>query len=883
LYNFQNKIFSFAHFSHNFQRVLFTLVFIAGFAIAAEAQDTLLRASPDTLRIAADTLLKDSTGVSKKKDKLNAKVEYNAIDSISFDLDIQKVFLYKEAEINYEKTNLKAAYIEINFKETTAFAKGVTDSTEKETGTPVFKDGDKSFKSKILTYNFETKKGIIANVITQEGEGFLHGETVKKLEDNTTNAHKGGYTTCNLDHPHFELHYTRAKVIPDNKIVTGPIYLSIADVPLPLALPFGLFPNKKGRSSGIIIPSYGEAVGRGFFFENGGYYWGISDYMDLEVRGDIYTRGSWAVKPKFNYKKRYKFNGNLDFGYAINKLGTEGTPDYSKSRDFYILWSHRQDPKARPKSNFSANVNIQSNKFNRYNPVSANNYLSNTFNSSISYQYTEAGKYFFTANLNHTQNTINKTISLSLPDISFSVNQFYPFRKQKASGKQRWYENISINYRMNAKNEVSTYDSLLFKQKMYDDFRYGMQHSIPISSSIKILKYFNLTNAVGFNDKMYGNYIQKTWINDTLIQNNDTVVGYVKTDTISGFRQAIDFNFSSSLSTKLYGMLQFKKGPVRAIRHVLTPNVGFSYRPDFGAKSWGYYKEVQKDTTGNIQRYSVFSNGIFGSPPDKKSGSLNFSLSNNLEMKVRSRKDTVTGMRKIVLIENFTISTSYDLAKDSMRWSRINMNGHTRLFKNVQIQYGSQWDPYALDSTHTRNINVFEWDKNHRLLRLVNTSWNFGLNWNISSQQFQKKEAQQLQEKVPLNPEIEQIISQPGDYINWNNAWSANINYTFRYQSNFNATKNAMKHEIIQSLSFSGDLSITSKWKLSVMSGYDFKNSKITYTSVNIIRDLHCWEMRLNWIPIGGMKSWNFQINVKASVLQDLKLTKKKDFRDRWE
>lgn len=866
------------------------LVFLLLFSISGFSQDTLkIGPTPDTLKLSADTLLKDSTAVSKKKkEKLNSKVDYSATDSVSMDMTVQKVFLFNDAEINYEKTNLKAAYIEISFKKSTAFAKGVTDSTGKEIGVPNFKDGEQSFKSKLLTYNFETKKGIISRVITQQGEeGYMHGDIVKRMPDNTINAHKGGYTTCNLDHPHFELHFTKAKVIPNNKIVTGPVYLSIADVPLPLALPFGLFPNKKGRSSGILIPSYGESASRGFYFENGGYYWGISDYMDLKVLGDVYTRGSWAVKPTFNYKKRYKYNGTFDFGYAINKTGTEGTPDYIKNRDFYVRWSHRQDAKARPKSNFSANVNIQSNKYNQYNPVSASNYLSNTFNSSISYQYTEAGKYYFTANMNHSQNTLNKTVTVTLPELSFSVNQFYPFRAKNVTGKTRWYENISMNYNMNTRNELSTYDSLFLKPEMYDQFRYGMQHSIPVSSSIKILKVLNMTNSFSFNDRFYPNSIQKTWVNDTLFSNNDTVVGYVHTDTINGFRQAMDYSFTSSLTTKLYGMVQFKKGPVRAIRHVLTPSVSFSYRPDFGAKSWGYYKEVQSDTLGTMQRYSIFSNGIYGTPSDGKSGALNFSLSNNLEMKVRSKKDTISGMKKIVLIESFTISSSYDLAKDSLRWSNINMSGHTTLFKNLQLQYTSSWDPYALDSTRTRNINKFEWDVHHRLLRLENTTWSFGLNYNIGSQQFQKNKDKKApstptQEK-PKDEEVEQILSQPQDYINWNNAWNLSLKYTFNYRSNYNSTADKMKSELIQTLSFNGDISVTNKWKLSATSGYDFKNNKITYTSLNIIRDLHCWEMRINWIPIGGMKSWNFQINVKASVLQDLKLTKKKDFRDTWD
>lgn len=871
-----------------FSRLIYLFVILITLSLNTNGQNPVeAKPSDSSLKVVVDTTKKDSLQIKANKKALKVKVEYSSDDSICFDFKIQKAFLYKNAEINYEKINLKAAYVEASFKNNIAFAKGVTDSTNKETGTPEFKDGDQTFRSKTLEYNFDTKKGVSTNVITKEGEGYLHGSIIKKMTNNTTNAYKGGYTTCDLDHPHYSMIYTKAKVIPDSKIITGPVFLNIEDVTLPVFLPFGLFPNKKGRNSGILIPSYGESANRGFYFENGGYYFGISDYMDLEVRGDIYTRGSYAIKPTFAYKKRYKYSGNFSFNYALNKTGTEGTPDFSKSKDFSIRWTHNQDPKARPNSTFSANVDLQSRKYNQYNPVSANNYLSNTFSSSVAYQTTLWEKWFFTSNLNLTQNTLTKSVTVTLPEISLSTNQFYPFRSNNVVGKTKWYENISVNYKMNARNELDTYDTLLFKPEMFDQFNYGMQHSIPISSSIKLFKHFNLTNTLSFNERWYPKSISEHWVNDTLKTATDTVVGYVRTDTINGFKAAHDFSFSSSLSTKIYGILQFKKGPVNAIRHVITPNIGFSFRPDFADPWWGYYRKVQVDSTGRKELYSIFEDGnyhsLYGTPPSGKSGSINLSLSNNLEMKVRSRKDTVTGTKKIILIDNFTISTSYDLAKDSIKWAPISMNGHTTLFKNLQIYYASVWNLYALDSLG-RTINRYEWDVNHRLMRFNNNSWSFSLNWNTSSEKLKNKNKKDVKKPVSGTPEeIDAVNNNPSDYLDWNNSWSLNIAYTFRRTSNYIALTDKTKKSIIQTLSFNGDVSITPKWKFSFNSGYDFENGKFSYTSVNVIRDLHCWEMRFNWIPIGGMKSWNFAINVKSSVLKDLKLTKKKDFRDRWQ
>ncbi len=881
-----------------FSWILLPLFLALGSSTSAQT-DTIPRISMDTVNrirpLVADSLvmhlgdsisLSDTTGKkkfeAKKKSAITSKVEYSATDSISLDLENQKVFMYRDADIKYEKIHQKAAYVEIDFETSILTALPKTDSAGISYGLPEFSEGDQTFKSKEMKYNFETRKGFIRSIITQEGQGYLHGDVVKKMDNDISNLRGGGFTTCDLEHPHFSLKFTKAKVIPNNKIVTGPAYLTIEDVPLPLILPFGLFPNKRGQTSGVLIPTYGESTERGFYLENGGYYFGINDYMELKLVGDIYSRGSWAIKPIFNYRKRYKHSGTFNFNYAINTSGVRETTSFQRRRDFRLTWSHRQDPKARPKSQFNASVNFGSSTFNKYNPVSVSDHLTNTFGSSISYSTTFGERVSFSTALRHSQNTSNKTVNLTLPEVALSVNRFFPLRKQGKVSNLKWYDNISVNYSMNARNEVDTYDSLLFTRNMMNSFRNGVQHKIPVSLTLKVLKYFSLTNSVDFTERWYSMSINKQWINDTLFSGNDTTVGYVRTDTISGFKAVHEYGFSSSLNTNLYGMVQFKKGPVRALRHVFRPSVSFSYRPDFGSSKFGYYRSVQSDTAGNYRRYSIFGGegtytSVYGTPADGKSGRVGFSLNNNLEMKVRSKSDTVTGMKKVMLIESFTLNTSYDLARDSLKWSPLTLSARTTLFKKLQIQYSAVYDPYIKDK-NSRSLNQFEWDVNKRLFRKENSSWNFSFAYNFSSGK--KKSSTGSSSVVMPASQAEEIIEKPDNYINWNNAWNFSFSYNLRYNDFMDYKSMKLNNKLIQTLGFNGDINITPKWKVNVTSGYDFESNKLSYTSMSVYRDLHCWEMRFNWIPIGYLKSWNFYIKVKAEMLQDLKLNRKKDFRD---
>ncbi len=842
-----------------------------------QAQDSIGQRKPDSLSVKAKIAADSLKNQTKSKSKLEAKVEYSSKDSLRFEIKSQKVYLFNEADIKYQDISLKAAYVEIDFPKNLVFAKGIPDSTGKDQGTPEFTQGSQTFKSKKINYNYTTKRGFINTVFTKQDEGYLHGTIVKKMENDVTYIKNGSYTTCDLEeNPHFAFRFNKAKIIPGKKVITGPAYMEIADVATPLIIPFGFFPNKSGQRSGILLPTYGESNNRGFFFENLGYYWAISHYMDLRIQGDIYTRGSWAIKPTYTYNKRYHFNGLINLSYAQNKIGESDSPDYQQSNDFRIRWTHSQDPKARPRSSFSANVNIVSNSFNKYNPSSSTEaYLSNTFQSSINYSTNFAGKYFININFGHSQNTLTKIFNVTLPQISFSVNQFYPLRRKNPVGKLRWYEQISTKYNLDMENQYNTYDSLIFSPGWEKQLKNGIRHSIPISGTFRVLKFFNWTNALNMTDRMYFSTIRKSFINAEYTA-TDTIPGYYKTDTIYGFANAFDFSVSSSLNTRLYGMYQFKGGPIVAIRHMLTPSVSFSYTPNWGSPTMGYWRTIENDTNKlNPGRYSIFQNNIYGGPPGQKSGLISFSLSNNLEMKVRNRKDTINGYKKIPLIDDLSLRISYDIARDSLNWSPLTISGRSTIVKGLTIQYASSWDIYAHDSLN-RRINVTEWKAHHRLLHLDNTKWDIGLTYSLSSDKVKGKK--KPDQGTPQ--ERQDILDYYDYYVDFDIPWSFNIIYNFSYTKAYDASSQKRVGKIIQTLGFSGQLNITPKWKISLTSGWDFVNNQLSYTSIDVYRDLHCWEMRFGWVPKGAQQSWNFSINVKASVLQDLKLNKKKDFRD---
>lgn len=835
---------------------------------------------------------------------LDAKVIYSARDSIRFDIRRQVVHLYGDADMEYGDIHLTSAYINIDFNRKELFAMGMPDSLGEIKGNPIFKEGTQSFESKELRYNFETQKGRTVQVITEEADGYLHGEVVKMMDDKVVYVSSGKYTTCDEAHPHFHISFNRAKIIANDRIITSAPRLTIEGVKTPLALPFGFFPNTRGRASGIIIPSYGETNNRGFYLENGGFYWGISDYIDLSIRGDIYSRGSWATRVGSNYRKRYKYNGHFNVNYAINILGERDLPGYERSRDFRVQWSHNQDPKAHPNSVFRASVNAGSSSYNRFNPTTSQDYLSNTFSSNISYSANWAGRYNLSINARHSQNTITETVDMSLPEITFGVSRFYPFRRRNAEGRLRWYEDITMNYNMNASNQISTTEQDMFTSAMFTDMKNGVQHSIPISHNMRVLRHFNLTNSINYTERWYFQKVEQEWEPENgMIHPFDPAMGIpgqVIRDTIPGFYAVRDFNYSTSLNTTLYGMMQFSRGPVTAIRHVLRPSTGFSFRPDFADPFWDYYDYYDDPNREDPVRYSYYDGARYGVPAAGRSGSINFSVSNNLEMKVRSKRDTVSGERKITLIDNLSLSTSYNLAADSLNLSDISIRGRTRLFGQFDITYSSSWSPYAADE-QGRPINTFLWDAERKLLQMRNTAWGLNFNYRLSSKDSRQDNGstpnggrqqvgattfddvnahgndqhngEQMQQERPELP--------PRGEIDYSVPWSLRFSYSFNYNSRYDRRELKTDRDYTQNLNFSGDVNLTPRWRIGFSSGYNFQEKEITYTSVDIYRDLHCWELLINWIPFGFRQSYNLTLRVKSSVLQDLKLTRRTHHLDR--
>lgn len=803
----------------------------------------------------ADTIKKSLNDNSFLKEK----VTYSATDSMVLDMEHQKVYLYNHAIVVYEDMKLEAGYIELDYGKNLLYSKGIQDSAGNIVQKPISEQGGEKFNAGEIYYNFKTKKGKIKDVITQQGDGYIHGHDIKKDTNNIYYVARGKYTTCDLEHPHYYIGAKKIKVIPEDKIITGPAELWIADIPTPLAIPFGYFPNKKGRTSGILLPTYGESNNWGFFLKDGGFYFGMSEYVDLALRADVYSNGSFGVKANSNYKMRYRYYGGLNINYSRMIDGDLALPNSTTRNDFFVRWNHSQDTKSNPSSRFSANVNAGSSSYYRYNGGATGDYLSNTFSSNISYSKTFTGTPFnFSANARHSQNTITKKIDISLPELALTMNRVYPF-KNKNSISNKWYDKIGISPSANASNVINTYDSLLFTSKTLKHMQNGVHVAVPISTSFNLLKYFTLTPSINTSSSMYFKTINKIY---------DPNVTPLFIDTIPGAKLAYEYSFSAGLSTNLYGDYFFRTKHLKQIRHVATPTLSASYRPDFSESQYGYYKNVQVDKTGRTEQYSIFGNAIYGTPPPGKSGLISFSLNNTLEAKIKSQSDSGAVFKKVSLIDNFGFSFYYNASVKNYNWSVINLNGRTKLFKIIDVNASAVLDPYQINSVGER-IEYFELE-NDRIGRL--TSGNLSVSTNLHSKE--KTKAPKTS-PVATQDELDYINSHPDAYVDFNIPWNLNIYY------NLNYIKQALtKDEVTQSATFNGDLSLTKKWKLSLTSGYDFTTKKLTLTSVNIYRDLHCWEMHFNWVPFGFRQSFSLDINVKSATLKDLKLSRRKDWYD---
>ncbi len=830
---------------------------IPGSAVSADPLNPDSVPGNDSLKTKSDTIVL-SADTTIDTESLKSKVKYHARDSLRVDIENELVYLFGDAVVDYEDLHLTADYIKIDFEKKEIFAEGTTDSTGELIGKPHFSQGAQEFRSNAIRYNFNSKKGKISYVITKEGEGYIHGETVKKDPFNNFYIRNGQYTTCENDTPHFSIYAKKLKVISNNKIVTGPAYLTIEEIPTPIFIPFGFFPSKKGRSSGIIFPAFGESAQRGFYFQHLGYYLGLNDYINVALTTDLYTKGSYNIDLSSIYANRYHYRGNFRLSYSRTVTSEKELPDFTELKDFHINWTHAQDPKAKPNSSFSASVNAGTSNFYRNTITSANNFLSNTFQSSILYsQSFPESPITFGIGASHTQNTYTHDINVTLPTINFGISRINPFARKNQTGPQKWYQKIGTYYQMQATNYAQTKDSLLFTIETLDNLRNGIQHSLPISTSFKLLKYISLSPTLSLTDRMYFKTIRYTYNSE--LQQPDTV-------EVKRFANAFDYSASASMNTRIYGMFQYKRGPVAAIRHVMSPTIGYSYRPDFGESKYGYYKEVQTDSGGNKQTYSIFQTGVYGYPSNGKYGNLSFGLDNNLEMKVRVNSDSGATLKKIKLLESLSIRGNYNLAADSMKLSTFGINGRTTLFEKIGINFGGTLDPYAYDENNA-DYNRFQYDVNSHWVRLTNVSLssNFSLAPKNKSNDTPKRSSD----------EEEYIRQHPEEYVDFSIPYNVTVSYTYNWSRRGNGPASQS-----QSASMNGDISITPKWKIGFNSWYDFTAKRFTNFGVNIYRDLHCWEMRLNWVPFGFQESYFFQINVKSAILQDLKLMKRKDYYD---
>ncbi len=793
---------------------------------------------------------------------LKSLVIYSAQDSMFFDLVGQKVYLYDSAAVDYDDVSLRADYIVIDFKNSVVSAEGKKDSTGKYLNKAMIRQADQTFYGEKLSFNFLSGKGKVTEVNTEEGGGFLIAEAVKKDTGGVIYGFRGQFTTCDRpSHPHYAIRAKKMKIIQNDKIVTGPAYLEISDVPTPLAVPFGFFPNKKGRKSGILIPTYGESPSLGFFLKDGGYYWGISDKMDMALRGDIYSKGSWGAKLYTNYKVRYKYSGNINLKYARILTGDRELPTTRIIRnDFFINWYHTQDPKFNPSIRFSANVNAGSSTYNAINADRANDYLSNIFSSNVS--ASKSWKFgVLSANLRHSQNTQTRNVDLTIPQLAFSVNRFYPF-KNPDRVTAKWYDKIGVSYNSEFQNNLNIGDTMFRKENrpyIKDYFRNGIRQSLPIATSFNVLKYFTLTPALNFNSVTQFRTITKSWTGSE-----------IDIDTVNGTRINFDWSASVALTTKLYGMYTMNGGRFSVIRHVITPNVSFTYMPDFTNEKYGFYKTVQIDTTGATGKYSIFEGGVYGSSALGRQGAIGFNVLNTFEGKRRLDPTDSTGVEeRVSLIDALNFGVSYNLMAEYFNWSNLTAGLRMRLFKKIDVNGSVIGDPYQLTAEGLR-YERFEWRDRKRIARLTGANITVGTNLRKGGLTASTERTSSRGSEA----EMSMINSNPNGYVDFNIPWSLNISFTLNY------SKPLALETFTQTIRIAGDVNVTPKWKIGFDSNYDLQQGQFAYASLNAYRDLHCWEMQFQWIPFGIRQSYNITINVKSAVLQDLRMTRKRDWYD---
>lgn len=900
-------------------KVLVILCLLICFSFGSKLRGQQINATPVPLSLnqpvdsQKNVLPRDTT--RKAQEQFDAEITYTASDSIVFFGD-GTGFLYGSTDVKYKEMNLKEAnLVRIKMDSAMIYAYATKDSTGALLGKPIFKDGESEYTSNEITYNFRSKRGFVRQAVTQQGEGYIISNRTKIIDNNILNIADGKYTTCDLhDHPHFYLGLSKAKVKPGEYIVTGPAHLVLLDIPVPVALPFGFFPFNTKYSSGLEMPSFDTEFTRGFGLTNGGYYFAINDYVDLSLKGDIYTKGTWGVVATSNYLKRYKFNGGVSITYREDVTGEKDLPDYNKAKNFSIRWSHSQNPKVNPFRTFSASVNFSTSGYNRsninsyYTPVNAEN----TKSSSVSFsQRFPNNPFSITANLGIDQRTRDSTLSLTLPNVSISMSRIYPFKRKNRIGKERWFEKISMSYSGTMSNSITAKENMILKSSLADDWRNGMQHSIPISASFNLFNYITISPSFNYRERWYLSSIDRTW-DETKQRPVDT--------KINGFKRAYDFNTSLSANTTLYGIYTPSRklfgDKVIAIRHKLDPSVGLGYTPDFGDPRWGFWDSYMrtytdpKDPTRKLAEevyYSRFETSMYGGPGRGKNGNVFFSLSNNLEMKLRNDKDTTgTKPTKIVsLIDQFAVSSGYNFAADSMQWSNFSANLRIKFGKAYTLSLSGAFDPYMYgvgpDGKSVRRINQLRWN-NGKMPRFMGTSLSYGYTFNNDTFKRKNKKdsnsgnnsdgtAKGAFDEDPNNPNQDHSldVQNMGTNQNLENAdvdadgyekitipWSLSVNYSVRFGDGpvFDYKKLEYNRRFTHNLNFSGNLQLTPGWQISGTTSYDFEAKQFTYTSFNVTRNLHCWTLTGNFVPFGIYKTYNFRIGVNSSMLQDLKWEK---------
>ncbi|MCI6213754.1 putative LPS assembly protein LptD [Bacteroides heparinolyticus] len=880
--------------------LLFVLLLLSDGALSQRRRERVASSGKqriDSLHI-GDSLQRDTVPVPPpKKTELDAPVTYEANDSIVF---TQSGFahLYGQGKVTYPGADLAADVISMDMDNSTVFARGVIDSLGTAKGRPVFKDGDTSYETDTIRYNFKSRRGIISNVVSQQGEGYVTGNNAKKGHNDELYMRNGRYTTCDHhDHPHFYMQMTYAKVRPKKNVVTGPAYLVVEDVPLPIAVPFFFFPFSSSYQSGFLMPTYMDDSNRGFGLTDGGYYFAINEQMDLKLKADIFTKGSWALNAESNYVKRYKYSGLFQASYQVTKTGDKGLPDYSVAKDFKVVWSHRQDPKASPNSNFSASVNFATSSYEKTNIGNLYNVQAmsqNTKTSSVSYSRNFPDqKLNISASGNIAQNMRDSSIAVTLPDLNISLSTIFPFKRKRAVGDEKWYEKISIRYTGRMKNSIRTKDDRLFKSNLVRDWENGMQHDIPISATFTLFKYFNLTPTFNYTERWYTRKIKQDW---------DIPSQKVVNDTIYGFHRVYNYSTSLGINTKIYGMYKplFLPKKEIQIRHVITPSVSISAAPDFTTSHYGYYDSyIEEGKNGERRevRYSYYSGQPFGVPSGGKQGSVNFSISNNLEMKFKDKNDSI---RKVSLIDELGAGISYNMAAETRPWSDLNVNLRLKLGKNYTFSMASTFATYAYEFNEKGEVVVgdrTEWSYG-RFGRWsgYGTSFSYTLNNDTFKKLFGKKdEAEEKRKKdkpenggdeeganaedsgigMPAKKTKEATADADGYQafkMPWSVSLSTGFNITEDRDKPINRKNMRYPYKIsLNALNINGNVKLSNKWAVNFNSGYDFNAKLITNTVFNITRDLHCFTMTASLAPFGMYKYYNFTIRATAQILQDLK------------